>query len=158
MATGAWLNAGAVVMSGGNVVLCGSCPCTVTDCGECVAAPHTWRFTYAGISDSGFCGSCPSLNTTVNLAHDTACRWVSEIEFCSGWWGSGPAVWELKYIGSPTFVWSLHLWMDNTLGAAAVQYALARASWDCLGSNVMAIDGTTGYCAGWPATVTLAPA
>jgi len=140
-----------------------------TTCGHCTVLPYQWQVTIAGLSSPGTphaCTNCeglnhswtltwqpnPKYNSNINNLGDPDCLWDT---------GDAPGACDnTTYPPGLPSMWLIHSlqsdWVLKVVNSA--QYGpVLDASWNCLGKNVIGLNGGTGECLGWPASVTVYP-
>lgn len=128
-------------------------------CCGCEVVPRMYQLTVSGITADGFLGcegdgdlvnDCPEVNGTWTMILRGDCGWyVSGLFVCA----APPAreTWSL-YCDATDFI----LQLECTAGFVD-QWKKSKASWDCLGSNTLALFDGSGCCASLPANITVVP-
>lgn len=138
---------------------CACCP-TCDPCTHCDPAPSQYTMEAVGLTN-GFCANCESAYGGVQTLTNDCLAGAYSLDPCT--WSTpysedaAPCIpgcslcsrWRL-FVGGVT----VELECDAT-GMAV--YSLAKAAWDCTGSNVMVQGSASLHCDNWPATITVNP-
>lgn len=141
------------------------CGQDVAGCCGCAASPENWQVTVQGVL-SGVCDCSNQFNGTFLLKFRTQvsdiCTWSTDATFVCFPEDQG-AKYRL-YCNATDWVLESAPCCTATgecITDGPVKYKKSRASWACLGDNVMTYESNTGKCCAsgsWPATVTVSPA
>ena len=146
------------------------CSCCDAGCCGCAAVPASYDVVISGVTGGAIFDDlsdchCPTINGTYNLADSGDCFWLyNDPDYCTGSGSSGA----IDFIGI-----DIRLYCDETTWYLVITvvlgyddasqrfyiafYTKSRATWSCLGTNVMDFSSAGVTCSGWPATMTVTP-
>lgn len=124
----------------------GCCCVSGPTCCGCSSNPNTWQVIVSGVTN-GTCSICNNYNKAWSIPLQVStdpCIWQDD-----NGGGCDPESFTKLTCDPTDFVLSFDT--DTAI------YKRSRATWSCLGSNVMTLFSNNGSCATWPATVTVTP-
>jgi hypothetical protein len=142
---------------------------TTGDCSACDPLAATWQMTISGLTNAGSCANFAQYNGTFDLEYNTGSsldcffEWNGSYEFCDeSVTTTLGTIYSLFYNASGPDGDGWYLSAGGVAGGTShtfARYFLAKSSFDCLDTNVLAktAEPSTGYLGNWPSTISLVP-